>query len=74
VFGVTVHVVDEGVDTGQVILQGALEIPNATDPVAVLEQLRPLEHRLLPEAVRLLAAGRVEAPGGGSRVVVVDEG
>lgn len=59
VFGVTVHLVDEGVDTGPVLLQAAIELPGATDPQQVHEELRPLEHRLLPEAVRLLAAGRV---------------
>ncbi len=59
VFGVTVHLLDDGVDTGPVLLQAAIELPGATDPEAVHEALRPLEHRLLPEAVRLLAAGRV---------------
>jgi phosphoribosylglycinamide formyltransferase 1 len=59
VFGVTVHLVDEGVDTGPIILQRALELPDATDPAAVHAALRPLEHELLPRAVRLLAAGAV---------------
>jgi phosphoribosylglycinamide formyltransferase-1 len=59
VFGVTVHLVDEGVDTGPIVLQGAVELPGAEDPGEVLLQLRPLEHTLLPEAVRLLAAGAV---------------
>jgi phosphoribosylglycinamide formyltransferase 1 len=59
VFGVTVHLVDDGVDTGPVILQASVELPNATDPDAVLAALRPLEHRLLPEAVRLVARGAV---------------
>jgi phosphoribosylglycinamide formyltransferase-1 len=57
-FGVTVHYVDAGIDTGPVILQDAVELPGASDPAAVLAALRPLEHRLLPEAVRLLAAQR----------------
>ena len=59
VFGVTVHLVDEGVDTGPILLQAAIEIPDATDPEAVHDALRPLEHRLLPEAVRLIARGAV---------------
>jgi phosphoribosylglycinamide formyltransferase-1 len=58
-FGVTVHFVDEGVDTGPVILQDCVAIENAVDADAVLAALRPLEHRLLPEAVRLVAAGAV---------------
>lgn len=57
VFGVTVHFVDAGVDTGAVILQGSAELPQATDPGEVLAALRPLEHELLPRAVRLFAAG-----------------
>ena len=47
VFGVTVHFVDEGVDTGPIIAQRALELPDATDAAAVRDALRPLEHDLL---------------------------
>jgi phosphoribosylglycinamide formyltransferase-1 len=72
VFGVTVHFVDEGVDTGSIILQRAIELPNATDPAAVLEALRPLEYALLPEAVRLIAAGRVRRDPSHPRRVLVD--
>jgi phosphoribosylglycinamide formyltransferase-1 len=57
VFGVTVHFVDEGCDTGPVIVQRAIELPDARDPDEVLAALRPLEHALLPEAVRLFARG-----------------
>ncbi len=59
VFGVTVHFVDEGVDTGPVILQRAVELPDAREEGEVLAALRPLEHSLLPEAVRLFAQGRL---------------
>lgn len=63
VFGVTVHFVDDGVDTGPVILQRALELPDARDEHEVLSALRPLEHALLPQAVRLFARGalRIDA-------------
>jgi phosphoribosylglycinamide formyltransferase-1 len=57
VFGVTVHFVDEGCDSGPVILQRAIELPDAREPEEVLAALRPLEHALLPEAVRLFARG-----------------
>jgi phosphoribosylglycinamide formyltransferase-1 len=57
-FGVTVHYVDAGVDTGQIILQDSVALPLASDPAEVLEALRPLEHRLLPEAVRLFVSQR----------------
>lgn len=56
-FGVTVHLVDDGVDTGPVLLQGAIDLPEATDPDEVHRAIQPIEHRLLPEAVRLLVAG-----------------
>jgi len=70
VFGVTVHFVDEGVDTGPVILQRALELPDAADAEAVRAALRPLEHDLLTEAVRLLARGEVRVAPGARRVQV----
>jgi phosphoribosylglycinamide formyltransferase 1 len=59
VFGVTVHFVDDGVDTGPVILQRAVELPDARGADDVLERLHPIEHELLPEAVRLIARGAV---------------
>jgi phosphoribosylglycinamide formyltransferase-1 len=59
VFGVTVHFVDGGVDTGPVILQRAIELPDVRDADEVLERLHPIEHDLLPEAVRLIARGAV---------------
>ena len=72
VFGVTVHFVDAGVDTGPVILQRAVELPDARDPGEVLAALRPLEHSLLPDAVRLLAHGAVRADQQNPRRVLVD--
>jgi phosphoribosylglycinamide formyltransferase 1 len=71
VFGVTVHLVDEGVDTGPILLQGAIDLPDASDPGAVHDALRPIEHRLLCEAVRLLARGAVRRESPGSRRLVV---
>jgi phosphoribosylglycinamide formyltransferase 1 len=59
VFGVTVHFVDDGVDTGPVILQRAVEVPDARSADDVFEHLHPIEHELLPEAVRLIARGAV---------------
>jgi phosphoribosylglycinamide formyltransferase-1 len=73
VVGVTVHFVDEGVDTGAIILQRAIELPPGADAAATLDALRPLEHELLPEAVRLFAAGRVRRDPSHPRRVLVDE-
>jgi phosphoribosylglycinamide formyltransferase-1 len=72
VFGVTVHFVDEGVDSGPVILQRALEIPDAREPADVLDRLHEIEHELLPEAVRLIARNAVGFDPANPRRVVID--
>jgi phosphoribosylglycinamide formyltransferase 1 len=73
VFGVTVHLVDEGVDTGPIVLQRAVELPDARDLAAVHASLRPIEHELLPRAVALIAAGRLRRDPGHPRRVLVDD-
>jgi phosphoribosylglycinamide formyltransferase 1 len=74
VFGVTVHFVDEGVDTGPVILQRAIELPDARERGEVLERLHPIEHDLLPEAVRLIAGGAVRFDPRNPRRVLIERG
>ena len=71
VMGVTVHFVDQGVDTGPVILQRAIECPEGRDAAAVLEDLHPVEHELLVEAVRLIARGAVDFDPVNPRLVVI---
>ncbi len=71
VFGVTVHFVDEGVDTGPVILQRAVELPDARDASEVLNALQPIEHELLPQAVRLIASGVLGRDPDNPRRVVI---
>lgn len=56
-FGVTVHYVDEGVDTGPVIAQHSIELQNPGSASEVHDALRPLEHRLLADAVRRIVSG-----------------
>jgi phosphoribosylglycinamide formyltransferase 1 len=72
VFGVTVHFVDEGVDTGPVIGQRAIDLPTATDPAEVRDRLRPLEHDLLCEAIVQIARGAVRADPDHPRRIVVN--
>jgi phosphoribosylglycinamide formyltransferase-1 len=72
VFGVTVHFVDEGVDTGAIIFQRAIELPAARTVEEVHDALRPIEHELLCEAVRRIAAGGVRRDPALPRRVVVD--
>jgi phosphoribosylglycinamide formyltransferase-1 len=71
VFGVTIHFVDEGVDSGPIILQRSIELPHATDPDAVHAALQPVEHELLTEAIRLIARGAVSFDPTNPRRVVV---
>ena len=71
VFGVTVHFVDEGVDTGRIILQRAVDLPAATEPEEVRAALRPIEHDLLCEAVGLIARDAVRLDPAHPRRVLV---
>ncbi|MDP8943085.1 MAG: phosphoribosylglycinamide formyltransferase [Actinomycetota bacterium] len=71
VTGVTVHFVDEGVDTGPIVLQEALELPYAPAIAEVEQSLHEIEHRLLPRAIELLARGALRLEG---RRVVLEEG
>jgi phosphoribosylglycinamide formyltransferase-1 len=73
VFGVSVHYVDAGIDTGRIIIQRAVELPGARTPEDVMAAIRPLEHELLPEAVRLIAAGAVAPDPQHERRIVVDD-
>ena len=68
VSGVTVHFVDEGVDSGPIIMQQAFELPYHRDIEGVETRVHEIEHELLPRAVRLIAAGAVEVEGRQVRV------
>ena len=70
VMGVTVHFVEEGVDSGPVILQESFE-PGAVEDIE--RQVHEIEHRLLPRAVRLIAAGAVSIDPAEPRRVRVAE-
>jgi phosphoribosylglycinamide formyltransferase-1 len=72
VTGVSVHFVDEGVDTGPVILQRAVELPAARQPSDVVDHLHAIEHELLPEAVRLIAHDAIRFDPANPRRVVVE--
>lgn len=72
VFGVTVHFIDEGVDTGPIILQRAVELPHARTREDVLDKLHAVEHELLPEAVRLIARGAVRIDPENPRRVLLE--
>lgn len=74
VTGVTVHFVDEGVDSGPIILQRAIELAYPADIDAVERRIHEVEHELLPEAVRLIARGAVRIEPGSARRVLIEGG
>ncbi len=63
VSGCTVHFVDEGVDTGPIIIQAAVEVREDDTPETLAARILEQEHRIYPEAVRLFAEGRLSVDG-----------
>jgi phosphoribosylglycinamide formyltransferase-1 len=59
--GVTVHFLDEGVDTGPVIAQERVAVEPGESAEALYARIREVEHRLLPEAVKLYLAGAIRS-------------
>jgi phosphoribosylglycinamide formyltransferase 1 len=71
VAGATVHFVDEGMDSGPIVLQAAVPVePNDTEET-LSARILVQEHRLYPEAIRLFAEGRLRIEG--RRVIVTPE-
>lgn len=68
--GCTVHFVDKGVDTGPIILQRVVPVLQDDTEELLSERILREEHRIYPEAVRLLAEGRVRIEG--RRVFIED--
>jgi phosphoribosylglycinamide formyltransferase-1 len=71
--GVTVHFVDEGVDTGPPILQREVPVPAGGDRAQLEKALHVVEHELYPEAIRMIAEGRVRIDPDDPRTVVIDD-
>uniref|UniRef100_A0A7C4AJD7 Phosphoribosylglycinamide formyltransferase n=1 Tax=Thermodesulfovibrio aggregans TaxID=86166 RepID=A0A7C4AJD7_9BACT len=61
--GCTVHFVDEGVDSGPVIIQAALPVHPDDSEDTLSERILKLEHKILPEAIKLFAQGRLKVEG-----------
>ncbi len=61
--GATVHFVDEGADTGPIILQEAVVVEESDDLDSLSQKILTVEHRLLVEAVRLFAQGKLTVDG-----------
>jgi phosphoribosylglycinamide formyltransferase 1 len=69
--GVTVHFVDEGVDSGPILLQRPLPVPPDGDREALEEAIHKTEHALYPQAIRLIAEGRVSFDPANPRRAVI---
>jgi phosphoribosylglycinamide formyltransferase-1 len=69
VTGVTVHFVDEGVDTGPIILQEAVPVLPTDDVDTLHQRLHQVEYRLYPEAIRLFCQGRLKVEGRKVRIL-----
>ena len=71
VVGATVHFVDEGTDTGPIILQKAVEVENGDTPEILQHRvMEQAEWKILPKAIDLIANGRVKVEG--RRTVIED--
>jgi phosphoribosylglycinamide formyltransferase 1 len=71
--GVTVHFVDEGVDTGPTIVQREVAVPLDRDRERLEEEIHAVEHELYPEAIRMIAKGMVRIDPSDPRIAVIDE-
>jgi phosphoribosylglycinamide formyltransferase 1 len=70
VAGATVHFVDEGVDSGPIVLQAAVPVLPGDTEESLAQRILVEEHRIYPEAVRLFAEGRLHIEG---RIVQIRE-
>jgi phosphoribosylglycinamide formyltransferase-1 len=71
VTGATVHFVDEGMDSGPIVLQAAVPVEPSDTEDTLAARILVQEHRLYPEAIRLFAEGRLQIQG--RRVIVLPE-
>lgn len=61
--GCSVHFVDEGVDTGPIIIQAAISVSPDDNEESLSARILRLEHKILPEAIRLFSEGRISVEG-----------
>jgi phosphoribosylglycinamide formyltransferase-1 len=67
--GCTVHFIDDGVDTGPIILQAVVPVRQDDTPETLAQRILAEEHRIYPEAIGLFAGGKLKIEG---RKVVLD--
>jgi phosphoribosylglycinamide formyltransferase 1 len=71
--GVTVHFVDEGIDTGPTIAQRRVPVPVGRERQVLETAIHVVEHELYPEAIRMIAEGRVRIDASDPRKVAIDD-
>jgi phosphoribosylglycinamide formyltransferase 1 len=73
VTGVTVHLVEEGMDSGPIIAQRSVAVRDDDTHDTLAERVHAVEHQLYPRVVELFAKGKVVLPEPGARLVLVDD-
>lgn len=71
--GVTVHFVDEGTDTGPIILQRAIYVKESDTPETLAARVLQEEHKIYPEAIKLYAEGKLEIDGRRVKILCKEE-
>ena len=61
--GCTVHFVDEGVDTGPIILQAVVKVKDDDTEESIAKRILKQEHKIYPKAVKLVAKGKIKIVG-----------
>ena len=69
VSGCTVHFADEGMDTGPIILQGAVPVYDDDTEETLSARILEKEHRIYPEAIKLYSEGRLKIEGRKVRIL-----
>ena len=69
--GCTVHFVDDGIDTGPIILQGVVEVLQNDTEETLLTKIHEKEHEILPKAIRILSENKIQRIDG--RRVFIDD-
>lgn len=70
--GCTVHFVDDGVDTGPIILQATVRVKDSDTEETLSKRILSKEHKLYPQAVRLFAEGKISVSG--RRTIIKNQG
>ncbi len=69
--GATVHIVDEGVDSGPIVIQAAVPVYDDDTEETLSQRILKEEHRIYPQAIQFFAQGRIEVKG--RKVIIKDQ-